>query len=151
MQPLAQHGSGQCRREEHAVAGNEPTRFCQLAMDCNKVHRCKAIAVEKDTIVAAGSEPGPVAALGGTKPALRLPHMAERHAEPGPPTLYQRGGRGAGTVVRDHDFEASVILTRQCRQRRIERILAIICREDDGDEIRQVAAPEFHSACLAAL
>ena len=51
--------------------------------------------------------------------------MAERYAEPGPPTLYQRGGRGAGTVVRDHDFEASVILARQGRQRRIERILAM--------------------------
>ena len=34
----------------------------------------------------------------------------------------------------------------------IERILAFICRDDDGDQIRHVAAaPDFHSARPAAL
>src|SRR3954471_18641500 len=44
VQSLAQHGGGQCRRKEHAVARDEPSRLGQLAMCRNEVGRREAVA-----------------------------------------------------------------------------------------------------------
>ncbi len=111
-----------------------------------------AVAVEEDAIVAAAGEDRAVADFGGAKASILLPDMAERNAEPRPPGLHQRGGRGARAVIRDHDLEAAVGLARQRRQHRRERVLAIVGRDDDGDEIGHVGvAPVLCPASVAPL
>ena len=97
-----------------------------------------AVAVEKHAVVAARRADRAVADLGGAKSAIHLPDMGERHAEARLPALDQRGGRRPRAVVGDHDLELAVALTRQRRQHRLQRILAIVGRDDDGDELGHV-------------
>ena len=76
----------------------------------NEVGRREAVAVEKNAIVALAGEQGAVADFGRAKPAILLPDVAERNAEPRSPPLHQIRGPGTGPVIRDHDLEAAVAL-----------------------------------------
>jgi hypothetical protein len=71
---------------------------------------------------------------------VHLPDVSERNAQARLPALDQRGSGGARAVVGDHDLEAPVGLMRQRRQDRLERVLAIVGRDDDGDEFGHVFA-----------
>ena len=113
-------------------------------MGRDEIGRRDAIAVEEYAVVAAAGENGAVADLGGAKAPVDLPDVAERNADPRPPAIDDRRGRGRRAVIRDHDLESAVYLARQRRQDSFERILAIVGRDDDGDEIRHVGtAPVF--------
>ena len=149
VQPLAQHGSGQCRRKEHAVPGDEPSRLGQLAMCRNEVGRREAVAVEKNAIVALAGEQGAVAISAARNPQF--------FCQTWPSATPSRGRhRSTSSAVPEQD-PSSAITTSKPRSPWRDKAPqpehdAFICGDDDGDQIRHVAtAPDFHSARPAAL
>src|SRR5713226_5490517 len=123
-----------------------------MTMRRDEIGTRNAIAVEEDAVVAAAAEDRAVADFGRPKASIDLPNVAERNTEPRLPAFHQARGRGTRAIIRDDDLEAAVALARQRRQRCIERILAIVGRDDDGDEVRHLGtAPVFHPACVLQL
>src|SRR5262249_7649295 len=82
LQVVAQHGRGESRGEQHAVSGDEPSAFGELAMRRDEVARYDAIAVEEDAVVAAADQDGTIADLCGAKAAIGVPHVVERNTQP---------------------------------------------------------------------
>src|SRR5262249_51944243 len=78
---LAQPPRGETRREQHAVAGHEPSALGQPAMYGKEIGGHDAIAVEKDAVVAAARLDRAVTDFSGAESAMGLPHVAERNAE----------------------------------------------------------------------
>ena len=104
-------------------------------MDGNEIRAHQAIAVEEYAVAAARGHDGPVANLGQAKAAVLLPGMVEPAPQLGAPGLDRRGGRRGGAVIGDHDLEIPVALAGERAQDRIERILAVIGRDDDRDQL----------------
>ena len=94
----------------------------------------ETIAVEEDHVDALGGEDGAVANLGGAKAAVLVPDMGERAAEPALPGGDQVGGRRRRAVVGDDHLEILVALARERTQHGIERVLAVIGGDDDGNQ-----------------
>src|SRR5262245_36947433 len=138
LQLLAQYGIGEGRREQHAVSGDEPSGFGQPAMRRDEILRRDAVAVEKDAVIPAAGENGAVADFRGAKAAVPLPDVAERNPKTPAPAFHDGRGRGVRAVVRDHNLETAIGLARQSPQNRVERVLPIVRRDNDGDEIGHV-------------
>ena len=78
-QAVAQHGRSEGRRQQHAVASDEPSAFGEPAMRGDEIGRSDAIAVEEDAVIAVAHENGSVADFCGAKAAIHLPHVIERN------------------------------------------------------------------------
>src|SRR5580658_7207290 len=108
----------------------------QAAVRGDEIGLYQAIAVEKDAKLAVAGANAAIADLTATKPAVLVPHVLERQRQPRLPVLHDARGVQTRTVVSGDNFEIAVRLMRQRAERRVERILAIIGRDNNGDERR---------------
>src|ERR1700757_4548186 len=115
MYAIAQHGSGERRRQQDAIAGDKPSGLSELPMPRNEVGAGQAIAVKKDAIVAATGNDRAVADFRSAKAGVGLPDVADSHAKPRTPAFHHGPSRRPGAIIRDHDLEGAVVLDRQRR------------------------------------
>ncbi len=94
----------------------------------------QAIAVEEDAKLAGARADAAVADFAAAKTAMLVADMLERHRQTRFPALDDARGVRPRAVVGNDDFEGFIRLMRERAERGIERILAIIGRDDDGNE-----------------
>ncbi len=94
----------------------------------------QAVAVEEHDIIAARRADRPIADFAGAEAAMLVPHMREGHAELRLVLLDQRSGGRSRAIVRYDDLEVSVLLARKRTKHRLQRIFAVVCGDDDGDQ-----------------
>ena len=102
----------------------------------DEIRARQAIAVEEDANFSGTGENAAVADLTAAKTAMFVPDVLERHRQPRLPAFDDVRCFRPRTVVGDDDLEILVRLTSQCAQGGIERIHAVIGRDDDGNERR---------------
>ena len=134
-QSVPQYFGGECRGQENAVAGHEPARRGKPAVGSDEIRPHDAIAVEEDAVDAARRQDRAVANLGGAKSVVLMPDMREPMAEPVHPGLDQSDGGRGRTVIGHDNLEIPVGLAGERAQHRVERILAVIGGDDDGDQL----------------
>ena len=106
----------------------------------DKIGTHDAIAVQENAVAAARRENRAVANLRRAEAFVGVPDMlkaARKFRLPGIDQL--RGGR-TRTVVSHDDLEIPVALDRKRPQHRIERIFAVECRNDDGNQLGHINA-----------
>src|SRR6185312_16273536 len=100
----------------------------------DKIGPYDAIAVEENAVAAARRENRAVADLRRAETLVSVPDMLKavrKFRLPGVDQL--RGGRGR-TIVGNDDLEIPVVLDRKRAQHRIQRIFAVECRDDHGNQ-----------------
>ena len=108
----------------------------------DKIGVRQAIAVKKDAKLARTRDDAAVTDLTAAETAMLMANVLQHDRQPRAPILDKRLGRQTGAIVGDDNFEIAVGLPRQRAQDCIERVFAIIGRDDDGDERR--AAHDEH-------
>ena len=134
-QSLAQDAFRQLARQQDAIARHKPAAFGQHPMRRNEIWSHQAVAVEKDAIVAGGSEDGAVANFGEPEAFVRMPHVHDAAADAAVPVINHRFGIRSRTVIGYDHLEVGIGLVRERAQHRIERIRPIVGGDDDGNEI----------------
>jgi hypothetical protein len=128
------HVLGQSLRQQRAISGDEPAGLGEPAVVADKIRPCQAIAIEKYDVVTVRCAERTIANFARAKAAMFVPNMSKGHAEPGLPFFDQgRGGRRRA-VVRYEDLEVSILLTRKRTKYRRERVFAVVCGDNDGDQ-----------------
>ena len=138
----AQHLFGQRTRQQRAIAGDEPAALGERR-DAWRQNPAAPGSRHRGTRNSrrALSRSARLRISPARKPRCSCQTCDERHAEPRLPLLDQRRGRRPRAIVGDHHLEAPVGLARQRPQHRVERIRAIKCRDDDGDQIGHARLP----------
>jgi hypothetical protein len=152
LEMLRQDAPREILRHQDAVAGDEPTALSQRTMTCNEAGTRDAIAIEEDTIVAPAFEDRAIADFAGTEPAMFMPDVFEAAAKfRFPKFLFplrdQRSGSRTRSIIGDNHLEIAIRLPRKRTQNNLERVLAIVRRDDDGDEISHAAVPSARLSC----
>src|SRR5580658_9329783 len=94
-----------------------------------------AIAVDKNADRSGTAKNRPVADLREPKATILVPNMDQPLAQSRHPGLNELPRRRTRAVVSHDHFEVSILLTCQRSQHRVERILAIEGRNDDGNKL----------------
>src|SRR6516225_8332750 len=94
-----------------------------------------AITVQKDTVSAASRQNGAVANFCRAEAEVGMPDVIETTPESRCPSVDQSSGGFPRTVVGNNDFEVDIRLARERALVRIERVLRVIGRNDDGNEL----------------
>src|SRR5205823_4277314 len=68
-------------RQQHAIAGDEPSGLGECTVTRDEIGTRQTIAVKKDAIVATTREDGAIADFCSTKSGIRLPDMADRDTD----------------------------------------------------------------------
>src|SRR6516162_3359407 len=101
---------------------------------CHLARKQHAVAVEKDTDRARARQDRAVLDFSRAKAPIVVSDVVEAIENASGPGLDDARGRRAGPIVRDYHLEAFIGLSREATQHGIKPILAIIGRDDDGDE-----------------
>ena len=98
----------------------------------------QAIAVEEDAKLAGAGTDATIADLAAAKAKMLMADMLDRHRQPRRPAFDDACGFRSRAVLGDDDFEILVRLMRERAQRRFERVVAVIGRDNDRDQRRGV-------------
>src|SRR6185436_12052005 len=103
-------------------------------MRADEIRTHNAIAVEENTVAAARRKNRAVADLRRTEALVGVPDMFKAVRKLRFPGIDQLRGRRSRAIISHDDLEIPVALDRKRPQHRIERILAVECRNDDGNQ-----------------
>src|SRR5262249_19963583 len=126
---------GELTRHQDAVAGHEPSRLGEPAVDRDEARPRDAIAVQKHAIRALAHEYTAIADFARAKSAILLPHMLERNVKGGGTPSDERTRLRARPIVGDNDLKVAVGLAREGAEHRVERVLTFVRGENDGDKL----------------
>ena len=104
----------------------------------DKIRTHDAVAVEKYAVGPARSQYRVIANLRGPEAKILMPDMLETAADFRLPVFYHPSGGRPRAIVRHNDLESGVALPRKRSQDRIERIFAVIGRNDDRDQFSHI-------------
>src|SRR5580704_13894171 len=96
----------------------------------------QAIAVEEYANFAGAGANAAIADFAAAETTMLVVNLLERHQQPRSPALNDARSVRPRAVVGDDDLEIFICLMRQRAQGGIERILAVIGGDDDGNECR---------------
>jgi hypothetical protein len=100
----------------------------------DEIRTRNAVAIEKHAEFAPSFQDRPVPDLRRAKSVVWLPYMRKPFESRGPGFHQLRGGRSR-TVVSDNDLEIPVSLPGEGAQYSRERILSVVGRHHDGDQL----------------
>ena len=126
------------RRQQNAVAGDEPAGLVEPAVHGDEIACRQAIAIEEDADLAGAGGNAAVADLAAAEAPVLVANMLERQRQAHAPAFDNARGIWPRTIVGNDDFEIAVRLLGERAQHRVERIFAIISRDDDGNQRRAV-------------
>ena len=108
-------------------------------MGGDKIWPHDAITVQKNTIVAAGGQNRTVSDFCRPETAVSVPDVIETATEFSFPGVDQLCRGLTRAIVGNNDFETAIILSSERSQDRVERIFAVIGRNDDGNQFGHIS------------
>src|SRR5262249_11199447 len=110
-------------------------------MACDKIWPDDAVAVEKYAIRSLRGQYRVIANLSGAEAAIGMPDVLETAADFRLPAFDQPCSGRSGAIIGHNNLESGVRLSRKRSQDCIERIFAIIGRDDDRKEFGHINTP----------
>ncbi len=104
-------------------------------MSGDEIRPHDAIAIEENDVVAARGQNGAVADFTGPEAAVLVPYVFDAVPDGRLETVDQRSRRRARAIVGDQHLKVGIALTRERAQHRGERVLAVVGRDDDGNQL----------------
>src|SRR5215472_4665202 len=126
--------------QQHAISGNEPSWFGELAVDGHEIGPDEAIPINENADRPGTAKDRPIANLRKPKATILMPNMDQ--PQTWHPGLHQLARRRTRAVVGNKHFEVTILLGCKRSQHCVERIFAIEGGNDDGNEFSHAGASQ---------